>query len=404
MLPDAALRPLLADDAPLAVLDPRWAARFPREVLTAVGVLDGFALVVDDEPVGPDHDLDDEDRWWDDLAEPPSRLIAVRDLDLVAADAWPAALALLGADRATREAATTGYTAWWLARHARMGGRRPGHWRLRSATALAALYDPVPLGPAPQTPDAAPPRAPGGAAPRRAGPGGPSFGPGGPAGLPTDPSAGGPAAADPRRHTAAPDDALLAAIGVRRDLRIADARAADDLLARLADPDRHPSAALAATAHIALADAVAEGRVAAADLDLPEHVRAMDGSVARVEVAAVLDAPWPAAVLPAAELVIGGDPVALAELLDLPLATEIVAGEVDGEGSAVEWAELGEVVVACHTLGVDVPDGGLRRHRELWVDLRRPTAGRYRVPVWCDATGTYHAEDPIRALLALLAE
>ncbi len=126
MLPDAALRPLLADDVPLAVLHPDWAARFPRDVLTAVGVLDGFALVVDEEPVGPDHDLDDEDRWWDGLAEPPSRLVAVRDLDLVDDAAWPAALALLAADRATREAATTGYTAWWLARHARLGGRRPG--------------------------------------------------------------------------------------------------------------------------------------------------------------------------------------------------------------------------------------------------------------------------------------
>ena len=62
---------------------PSWAARFPREVLTAVGVLDGFAVVVDEEPVGPDHDLDDEDRWWDGLAEPPTRLVAVRDLDLV---------------------------------------------------------------------------------------------------------------------------------------------------------------------------------------------------------------------------------------------------------------------------------------------------------------------------------
>ena len=70
MLPDAALRPLLADDVPLAVLHPDWAGRFPREVLTAVGVLDGFAVVVDEEPVGPDHDLDDEDRWWDSLAEP----------------------------------------------------------------------------------------------------------------------------------------------------------------------------------------------------------------------------------------------------------------------------------------------------------------------------------------------
>ena len=129
----------------------------------------------------------------------------------------------------------------------------------------------------------------------------------------------------------------------------------------------------------------------------------MDGTVAHVDVAAVLDAPWPAAVLPAGELVIGGDPVALAELLDLPLATEIVAGRVEAPGKPVAWTELGEVVVACHTLGVDVPDGGLRRHDALWVDLHRPANGRHRVPVWREADGTWHAEDPLRALLALLA-
>jgi hypothetical protein len=129
----------------------------------------------------------------------------------------------------------------------------------------------------------------------------------------------------------------------------------------------------------------------------------MDGAVVHVDVAAVLDAPWPAAVLPAGELVIGGDPVALAELLDLPLATEIVVGRVEQAGAPTTWADIGEVVVACHTLGVDVPDGGLRRHDELWVDLRRPANGRHRVPVWREPDGTWHAEDPLRALLALLA-
>jgi hypothetical protein len=391
MLPDAALRPLLADDVPLAVLHPDWAGRFSREVLTAV--------VVDEEPVGPDHDLDDEDRWWDSLAEPPTRLAAVRDLDLVDDNAWPAALALLAADRDTREAAMTGYTAWWLARHARLGGRRPGHWRLSTAAALAALYDPVPLAPTPRA-TASEEGAPAATGPQE----------GAPAALPAAalPAAAPPAAAPPVAASGPtslrpPDDALLAAIGVRRDLHIADARAADDFLTRLADPHRLPSAALVADAHIALADAVADGRVAAADLDLPEHVRAMDGAVVHVDVAAVLDAPWPAAVLPAGELVIGGDPVALAELLDLPLATEIVAGRVEDPGEPVAWAELGEVVVACHTLGVDVPDGGLRRHDALWVDLYRPEKGRYRVPVWREPDGTWHAEDPLRALLALLA-
>jgi hypothetical protein len=274
----------------------------------------------------------------------------VRDLDLVADDAWPAALALLAADRDTR-AAVTGpgsYGAWWLARHARLGGHRPGHWRLPSAQHLAALFDPVPV--------------------QRAG-----------------------------------DEAFLAAVGVRADLAVADAAAAADLLARLADPARHPEAALVADVHVALAEAVAAGRVHPDDLELPEHVRALDGSVVGVDVAMVLDAPWPAAVLPAGELVIGGDPVALADLLDLPLATEVVAADIEGDGEAVAWAALAEVVVACHTLGVPVPAGGVRLHDELWVSVRRPVTGRFRVPTWVDPHGRWHADDPLRALLGLLA-
>ncbi|MDN5932227.1 MAG: ATP-binding protein, partial [Pseudonocardia sp.] len=188
------------------------------------------------------------------------------------------------------------------------------------------------------------------------------------------------------------------------DLTVADATEAADLLARLADPARHPDVALVADAHVALTGAVAAGRVHPADLDAPEHVRALDGSVVSVEVAVVLDAPWPASVLPAGELVAGGDPAVLADLLDLPPATDVVAGVVEGAGKAVAWAEVAEVVVACHTLGVDVPVGDLLLHDELWVALARPVTGRFRVPVWPDGRGGWHAEDPVRALLALLAE
>ncbi len=362
MLPDAALLPLLAPDTPIGVLDPAWARRFPRPVWTAVGVLDGFGLVVEDDPVGPDHDLDDEDRWWATLDAPPARLVAVRDLDLIDDDAWPRALAVLASDRDTRAAVTTAgsYTGWWLSRHARLDGHRPTHYRLPSAARLAPLYDPVPVE--------------------------------------RDLTAVADAA---NSHDVALDEAFLAAVGVRADLVVRDARAAADLLARLADPARTPEAALVAQAHAALADAVAAGRVDTADLELPERVRALDGSVVDVELAVVLDAPWPAAVLPAGELVIGGDPIALAELLDLPLATEMVEAEVEGAGGPVRWAALAEVVVACHALGVGVPDGGILLHDELWVTVRG--RGRFQVPTWVDDRGRWHAQDPVRALLALLA-
>jgi hypothetical protein len=360
MLPDAALRPLLAADVPLDVLHEGFAVRVPRTALTAVGVVDGFAVLVDEDPVAPDHDLDDEERWWDSLDTPPPRLVAVRDLDLVAEGAWPAALTLLAAERETRAALTApgSYTSWWLARHARLGGRRPGHWRLPTAHGLAALYDPPPRGCGD-----------------------------------SDDAGGGVV-----------DEAVLAAIGVRADLAISDASVAADLMARLADPARHPDVALVAEAHAALAEAVAVDRVHPADLDMPEQVRALDGTVAEVDVAMVLDAPWLAAVLPAGELVTGGDPAALADLLDLPVASEIVAGEVESAGRAVRWAELAEVVVACHTLGAPVPAGELTVHDELWVAVRRPVSGRFRVPTWRDATGRWHAADPVRALLGLLAE
>ena len=350
MLPDAALRPQLADDTPPPVLAPAWQECVSREVLAAVGVLDGFAVVETDAAHAADLGLDDVDRWFDDTGADGriDTVVAVRDLDLVRDDAWPSALALLAGEPATRAAvlAPGSYTAWWLPRHARLHGRRPGFWRLPSATGLRALYDPLPA---------------------------------------TD-----------------VDDAVLRAAGVHAELTVADARDAADLLARLADPDRRPDAALVAAAHAALAAAVVDGRVDPADLDPPDRVRALDGSVADAADAVVLDAPELVAVLPAGEVVVGGDPKALADLLDLPAASEIVDGEVVGTGRAVPWGALPEVVVTCHTLGLPVPAGELWCHDELWVVLHRPAPGRHRVPTWRAADGRRHADDPVRALLAVL--
>jgi hypothetical protein len=254
-------------------------------------------------------------------------------------------------ERDTRAALTApgSYTAWWLGRHALLGGRRPAHWRLPTATDLASLYDPPP-------------------------------------------------------GNGLPDESVLAAIGVRADLRIPDTSTAADLLARLADPARTPDVALAAEAYAELADAVADGRVDPVDLELPERVRALDGTVADVDVAMVLDRPWLAAVLPAGELATGGDPSALADLLDLPLASDVVVADVDGDGRTVRWAELAEIVVACHTLEMPVPEGVLTVHDELWVQLKRPGSGRFSVPAWPDATGRWHASDPVHALLGMLSE
>ncbi|MFR9801591.1 sacsin N-terminal ATP-binding-like domain-containing protein [Pseudonocardia sp. RS010] len=345
MLPDAAVRKLFDPEAPVGVIDPTWTARIPREALVAAGVLDGFAVVVDEDPAGPDHDLHDEDLWWDEGAG-PTRLAGVRDLDLVADDAWSAALALLAARPETRAAVLEpgGYTGWWLARHALLGGYEPGHWRLPDAERLAGLYDPVPVG---------------------------------------------------------LDERLLAAIGVRAELAVGSTEEAADLLERLADPARTVDAALAADAHAVLAAAVAEGVVEVDDLDLPDRVRSLAGTVVSVDDAVVLDAPWTAAVLPARDVVVGGEPHALADILDLPLASDVVAAEVVGTGRPVRWSALPEVVVACRTAGLPVPAGELWVHEALEVDLTRPEAGRRSVPTWVDTAGRVHAADPARALLAL---
>ena len=286
MLPDAALRPLLSDDAPPAVLAPEWQERASRQVLVAVGVLDGFAVVETDAAHAADLGLDDVDRWLSETGSDDGidTVVAVRDLDLVRDDAWPAALALLA-----------------------------GQPETRAAVLAPALVHGVVAGPA--------------RPPARSS-----------AGL-LAPAVGDRAgrALRPATRRPAADDAVLAAAGVRAALAVADRRDAADLLARLADPDRRPDAALVADAHAALAAAVVDGRVDPGDLDPPDRVRALDGSVADVADAVVLDTPELVAVLPAGEVVVGGDPKALADLLDLPTASEIVDGEVADAGRPVPW-------------------------------------------------------------------
>lgn len=383
MLPDAAIRPLLAPDCPLGVLDADLARGHPRGVFTAIGVLDSFAVLVDEEPAGPDHDLDDEERWWDELPDEPSRVVAVRDLDLVDDDAWPATLALLAADPACRRALSArpgdgpSYTSWWLARNALLGGHRPGHWRLASASALAGLFDPVPSGVLD-----------------------------GSGGRPVLDGSGG-----------RPSEELLAAVGVRSGPEVHSHADAVELLERLADPAREPDAALTRWVHAELADAVLAGRIDPSEFDPPQRMRSMAGTVVDAERAVLLDRPWLAPVLPGDELVSGllgarygqGDGSAteridaLAELLDLPRASEVVTGTVVGDGArAVQWSAEPEVVTACAALGAAVPEGRLWVHDELTVELTRPSRARYTVPTWCDDDGRWHASDPLRALIGAL--
>jgi hypothetical protein len=344
VLPAGALREVLAADAPLGALDGAFAAGQSAAALRAVGVLDSFAVLDDPHPDGPDHDLDAEEQWWDWVldteGEPPARLLAVRDLDLVDEACWPAALRRIAADPSGLAAlrARGGYTGWWLARYARLGGRPPAHWRLPDAVELEGLYDVVPV------PDT--------------------------------------------------EDALLVAAGVRTGLSVTGADDAADLLARLADPARSVTAAVVHAAHAALAGA----DIDPADVAPPARVRAVTGEVVDADRAVVLDALWLAAVLPAGRLVSGGDPDALAELLDLPLASEQVAPELldAGAGRTVRWVELVEVVAVCAAAGLAVPEGTLRLHEQLQV---LHNGAQYPVPFWVTPDGAVHATDPVRAVL-----
>jgi len=335
-LPDSALLPVLVEDAPIGVLDAAVAAEWPRAVLTGVGVLDGFTVVVDDEPTGPDHDLADEGGWWDAADEPPARVRGIRDLDLVARDRWPDALRLMAADPTTWRAVAEpdGYTGWWLARYASLGGAPPSAWRLPGAVGLAGLYDEVPD-----------------------------------VGLPPH---------------------VLAAAGVRSSLEVLDEDDVADLLARLGDPERAVPDALVLRVHAALAE-VADS----VDAEPPDRVRVLTGAAVPADDVVVLDLPWLIGVLPAAQVLAadaaGGAAEALAELLALPLASEEVAGEVVGEGDEVVWAELGAVRLACDLLGVDLPATPVVVHDELVVAA---DGEHHEVPWWVDGSVPHAADTP----------
>ncbi|RSN19856.1 molecular chaperone Hsp90 [Amycolatopsis sp. WAC 04169] len=314
------------EDGALSVLDEEFAEDWPVATLVAVGVLDSFAIITDDEPLEPEHGLPEEHEWWDSRERPPSRVLAVRDLDLVGDDAWPEALRLLAARPETWRALTEpgGHTGWWLARYALLDGHAPLDWRMPEASALAGLYDIVPDS-----------------------------------GLSKE---------------------ILLAAGVRTELG-ADAEDVEDLLERLGDPERKVSPGLASRAHAALAEYTV-------DVPAPDRVRAADGSAVDARDAVVLDVPWFAAVLAPERMVVSASgAVALAELLDLPVASGLDA-KVTEDGEYVPWTELSALRLAADQLGVELPEGGVLLHEALTVTFED---AEHEVAWWSD--GRLHAAD-----------
>jgi hypothetical protein len=326
LLPGAPLAGVLAADAPFGTVDPDLVERHGPGALQAAGAAWSFGLLtaedIELDEAQIDLDLDGADDWIADIRArlrpaagnaggtlaslPPVAVefAAVRDLDLVDPDRWSQALDLL--TRPPLRAALTeptcvrlpsggradvpSYTAWWLRRHATLGGRRPSDLRTHNADPLlAGLYDAI----------------------SEAG-GGPVL-----AGLLGDP-------------------VIARALGVRASLAdlLAEPGGADELLARLADPARPVTRPQLRALWAALATA---GGMTAEDITPPDRVRAVHGdkiTVADASDVLILDVPdlWPLAADQPLILAPYRHSSRLADLLDLPLASEEIPGMTETSG------------------------------------------------------------------------
>jgi hypothetical protein len=325
LLPGSPLAGIIASDAPFGTVDPDLVARHGTGALLAAGVLWSFGLLtaedVELEESQLDLDLDGVDEWAADTrdrlrpagdAGPPLppvavELTAVRDLDLVDSGRWPQALELLarpplrsaltGPTRVRlpdgRHADVPSYTAWWARRHVTLGGLRLSDLRAPDADPLlAGLYDPAGVAEA--------------------------------------------AGADPDLARILADPAIARVLGVRSSLTVllAEPGGADELLGRLADAARPVTRSQLRALWSALATA---GGVTTEDITPPDRVRAVHGDKVIVADAAdvlILDAPdlWPLAADQPLVLVPYQHAARLADLLDLPLASEEVPGVIGSAG------------------------------------------------------------------------
>ncbi|MGC0362553.1 hypothetical protein ABH922_000537 [Rhodococcus sp. 27YEA15] len=334
LLPGAPLAEVLVEDSPFGIVAADFVEQVGDQALRAVGVGWGFTVVREELPSGPDHDLDDEQRWWDTLTEDPERFEGVRDLDLVDENRWGRALSLLAESPVTRPllADRNGYTAWWLRTNAELDGTPMGLLRAPSDDTFTDLIDPI------EHPDAA--------------------------------------------HLVA---VLTAGVVDDHDL-------AQLLLDRLADVDRRPTPAVIARTHRLLAEASGRGVLDLDELRLPTYVRALSGDLVDPAEALVVDRPWFGAALPVQRAVLGSiaSASALAELLDVATASDAVGAEVLGTGTRSVWAREPQAVLVFAAFGREVPDDVVVIHEELSVQLSGDVAGVVAVPWWVDGDGTHH--------------
>ncbi|MFC4536689.1 sacsin N-terminal ATP-binding-like domain-containing protein [Sphaerisporangium dianthi] len=320
LLGDGSLAKLIDQEVPFGVAAPDLVERYGSRVLSATGVLDGFAVVNDSDvlldPDECDHDLDAEDEWLEAVLDllpqadvPPvvREFAAVRDLEYVAD--WSSALALLS--RPPLRAAlqplralvggevveVPSYTAWWLSRHPVLDGKRPTSLRLPSGDPLLyGLYGDAPEG---------------------------------------------------------VDGTALALIGVRTTLAdlLASHGGPDELLDLLADPSLEVDRAQLRSLWMALAAveparvapptavrAVLNGEIVVADADDGHPIGGNGGPAAEGLTATggpvVVEAPDLLPLVASRPLVLAPFDLAeaLSELLDLPVIGEEVTGEITSSG------------------------------------------------------------------------
>ncbi len=122
VLPGAAMDPLMSGDD-LGRVHPSWADRWPEPVWQALGVAATGPVVLRMPDVDlldpPDTlaDLDDFDLWAEQAGPRTIPVVAVRDLDLVRDDSWPGFLRLLPEEcLAETPTGYASYQTWWLRR------------------------------------------------------------------------------------------------------------------------------------------------------------------------------------------------------------------------------------------------------------------------------------------------
>ncbi|WP_441343106.1 sacsin N-terminal ATP-binding-like domain-containing protein [Nocardia sp.] len=341
LLPDAPLGRILDGESPLGTVAAETLQQYGPEALRAIGVGWSFTVVTESDPTGPDHHLDDEESWWDRLADDPRELCAVRDLDLVDDDKWPEALQLLLSDENTRPLLgdRDGYTAWWLRRHAHIDGIALGRMRHPDDTTFDGLLPVIP-----------------------------GFG----------------------THDLRVLRAVLA------DPEVMSAELAEELMDALADPTRIPVPEAISQTHRRLAEGLADGVLEVSDLDAPDKVRALTGVVIDAADALVLDQPWFGPALPADRLIVGDIDTApsLAALLDLPLASQAVTAEVLGEGRHTTWTAEPLGVLLRLQFGSPTRTGELVIHDELRVRLTGAVEATVAVAWWREGDVTHVQAHP----------